>query len=135
MDCKFFCDRGKGKRIFCQLGFTSKSTHATYKEVSLISMLASFCIWLASNSHEWIQPPLVGTHENPMEDQRKKYTKAHGGGDGYDGLLFFLFVFLLILSPSPGRRRMEEEETTTTTSSSPWQKILAQNMKTFSLPT
>ena len=49
-----------------QLGFTSKAHRATCKEVSLISMQASFCIWLASNSHEWIQPPLVGTRENSV---------------------------------------------------------------------
>ena len=30
----------------------------------LRSMQASFWIWLASNSHEQIQPHLVGTHEN-----------------------------------------------------------------------
>ena len=30
----------------------------------------SFCKWLASNSHEWIQPPLLSTHENPVDNQR-----------------------------------------------------------------
>ena len=37
-------------------------------------MQAIFCIWLASNSHERVQPPLVGTHENPVENQRIKST-------------------------------------------------------------
>jgi ubiquitin C-terminal hydrolase len=40
-------------------------------------MQASFCIWLASNSHEWAQPPLVGTHENPVENQRIKSTELN----------------------------------------------------------
>ena len=40
-------------------------------------MQASFCIWLASNSHEWEQPPLVGTHENPVENQRIKSTELN----------------------------------------------------------
>ena len=55
-----------------QLGFTSKAAHAMCNEVSWIGMQASFCIWLASNSHEWVQPPLVGTDENPVENQRIK---------------------------------------------------------------
>ena len=59
------------------LGFTSKAAHATCNEVSWISMQASFCIWLASNSHEWAQPPLVGTHENPVENQRIKSTELN----------------------------------------------------------
>ena len=40
-------------------------------------MQASFCIWLASNSHEWVQPPLVGTHVNPVENQRIKSTELN----------------------------------------------------------
>ena len=85
MDRKFLCHRGRGKG-YCarnivptllQLGFTSKAAHATCNEVSWISMQASFCIWLASNSHEWVQPPLVGTHENPVENQRIKSTELN----------------------------------------------------------
>ena len=60
-----------------QLGFTSKLAHRTGKEVSLISMQASFCIWLASNSHEWIQPPLVGTHGNPIENPQVESTEVN----------------------------------------------------------
>ena len=34
-------------------------------------------MWLASNSHEWIQPPLVGTHENLVENQKIKCTEIN----------------------------------------------------------
>ena len=60
-----------------QLGFMSKAAHATCKEVSLISIQAFFCIWLALNSHEWIQLPLVGIHEHPVENQRIKCTELN----------------------------------------------------------
>ena len=77
---------GVGARGYCaknivptllHLGFTSKAAHATCNEVSWISMQASFCICLASNSHEWVQPPLIGTHENPVENQRIKSTELN----------------------------------------------------------
>ena len=60
-----------------QLGFTSKTAHATCKKVSLISMQTSFCLWLASNSNECTQPPLVGTHEEPVENQKMKCTEIN----------------------------------------------------------
>ena len=55
--------------VYCltQLGFTSKLAHTTAKDVSMISMQASFCIWLSSNANDWSSPPFVGSNQNPVD--------------------------------------------------------------------
>ena len=59
---------------FRQLGFNSKLAHSTTKDVGFISMQSSFCIWQSSDSREWTEPPLVGTHENPMMRPKAENT-------------------------------------------------------------
>ena len=65
--------------MLLQLGFTSKAAHSMCNKVNLISMKASFYIQLASKSHDSVQPPLVGTHENPVENQGIKCKELNRG--------------------------------------------------------
>ena len=60
-----------------QLGFTSKLAHTTAKDVSFISMQASFTIWLAADCQEWVQPPLVGTHGYPASNPSVEKTEIN----------------------------------------------------------
>ena len=55
-------------QLLLRLGFTNKLAHTTAKDVSMISMQASFCIWLASSSSDWPDIPLVGTPDNPVDN-------------------------------------------------------------------
>ena len=40
-------------------------------------MQASFCIWQSSDKREWTEPPLVGTHQNPMMKPKAESTDVN----------------------------------------------------------